>query len=916
MKQKKLYRQFLESDSVKDALNSTKSPLAALTVLKKICDHPFLLSKNMIAACKQGEQAKAKSNQHMNASANANVNNENFNNMNNMNMVNNFMNNSNNSNSDNVINGNGIIAVNNNNNNDNNNISNSKNKNEKDSMFSFNELQKYQNDTSPENALKFSTKMGVLLKILEAISQGNSHRVLVFSQFKIILSLIESLLKSKNMGYLRMDGDTDMLTRQTYVDQFNNDSSIFVFLLTTGVGSLGLNLIGADRVIIFDPDWNPAKDAQAVDRAYRVGQERNVLVYRLVTCATIEEKIYRRQVSKIGLLKSVTERDFAQRSRQQRYFTKKELKQVFKLDDPNVSETQRLFSRFNNVMIGKNIQFDNEIQRLDLIPQVFGISYHDILFRLEGNGNGNGNGNGAGDGDQEEGEEIDSNINSEIDSIRQSLEAQRMSIQQGSRMVRKRQGTNTRKKVENQGIESFFGNDFANELGDVRNKLSFSDLNDVGAPRNNRNINNDNNNDNGSNSNSNNNDNGDNYLFLNRLKQLEQKQQENGKDKETDKEKEKENASTEKKRRAKKRRQSLVEVFEQIRQKDDENENEDDEDEDEDSGNSNSNGNSSNAQNSFFNANENNKFGSNSLGSVSWFGDSFDNEKEKEDRDSDATVSDYESDEMNKNRNNKNVNVNVNETSFVSILGENKKQREKEEKENNNVKNANRNEHLRNDNINGDINSDEKEIEEIKSHISIKTQKQLASDFKKYRRKSKMFSIADLDDLNDIDDDDDENDNDNGNDNVIDDENEDDETQSENEGESETDTEGETETDDDVDMTGTAMRKENDKMNNNNNRHDKNNGERNDSGKKMKNKACLFHKSNSSKHGYKCTRCECFLSKQQEKEYQTLIRSARICEKEQEWVNAIKHYLIALKIRDSDVNVHVTCETLGKMLAM
>ena len=74
------------------------------------------------------------------------------------------------------------------------------------------------------------------------------------------------------------------------------DESIFVFLLTTRVGGLGVNLTGADRVLIYDPDWNPSTDTQARERAWRIGQTRHVTIYRLITAGTIEEKIYHRSV--------------------------------------------------------------------------------------------------------------------------------------------------------------------------------------------------------------------------------------------------------------------------------------------------------------------------------------------------------------------------------------------------------------------------------------------------------------------------------------------------------------------------------------------------------------------------------------------------------------------------------------------
>lgn len=93
---------------------------------------------------------------------------------------------------------------------------------------------------------------------------------------------------------MRIDGDTEISLREQMCIDFNKDPSIFCALLTTKVGGFGLNLTGADRAIILDPDWNPANDNQAVDRVFRIGQKKDVIVYRLVTMGTIEEKIYRR----------------------------------------------------------------------------------------------------------------------------------------------------------------------------------------------------------------------------------------------------------------------------------------------------------------------------------------------------------------------------------------------------------------------------------------------------------------------------------------------------------------------------------------------------------------------------------------------------------------------------------------------
>ena len=89
--------------------------------------------------------------------------------------------------------------------------------------------------------------------------------------------------------------------RQQIVNRFNATPSIAYFLATIRVGSLGFTITGADRVIIVDPSWNPTVDEQAVDRAYRIGQTKDVVSYRLLTCGTVEEKLYRKQLCKAAI---------------------------------------------------------------------------------------------------------------------------------------------------------------------------------------------------------------------------------------------------------------------------------------------------------------------------------------------------------------------------------------------------------------------------------------------------------------------------------------------------------------------------------------------------------------------------------------------------------------------------------------
>lgn len=121
-----------------------------------------------------------------------------------------------------------------------------------------------------------------------------------------MLRLLEKHLIRLDYSYMRMDGTTAVGVRQSLVDRFNTTSSrdCFVFLLTTRVGGLGINLTGANRVLIYDPDWNPSTDAQAKERAWRIGQSRDVVIYRLLTSGAIEEKIYQRWLAFVHLISS------------------------------------------------------------------------------------------------------------------------------------------------------------------------------------------------------------------------------------------------------------------------------------------------------------------------------------------------------------------------------------------------------------------------------------------------------------------------------------------------------------------------------------------------------------------------------------------------------------------------------------
>ncbi|KAI8970281.1 SNF2 family N-terminal domain-containing protein [Mycotypha africana] len=181
----------------------------------------------------------------------------------------------------------------------------------------------------------------VVVKALLKMWEKQKHRVLLFCQTRQMLDIIEKMVTDHlHYQYLRMDGTTQVGQRIALVNEFNANESIFVFLLTTKVGGLGLNLTGADRVILFDPDWNPSTDMQARERAWRLGQKKDVTVYRLMTSGTIEEKIYHRQIYKQFLTNKILKDP-----KQRRFFDASNLQSLFTLgsEDAVGTETGELF---------------------------------------------------------------------------------------------------------------------------------------------------------------------------------------------------------------------------------------------------------------------------------------------------------------------------------------------------------------------------------------------------------------------------------------------------------------------------------------------------------------------------------------------------------------------------------------------
>lgn len=216
---------------------------------------------------------------------------------------------------------------------------------------------------------KKSGKM-VVLKDLLSLWRTQGHKILLFCQTKQMLDILEkfivdSVIFDPAMVYLRMDGSTPIAKRQQLVDQFNSTPSITLFLLTTKVGGLGVNLTGADRVIIYDPDWNPSTDIQARERAWRLGQTKDITIYRFMATGSIEEKIYHRQIFKTFLTNKILKDP-----KQKRFFKLNDLHDLFTLGDQceRGTETGDLFLNKS-----KEVQYDKNATKSRKSNRLFGI---------------------------------------------------------------------------------------------------------------------------------------------------------------------------------------------------------------------------------------------------------------------------------------------------------------------------------------------------------------------------------------------------------------------------------------------------------------------------------------------------------------------------------------------------------------
>eukprot|EP00803_Ostreobium_quekettii_P005869 evm.model.scf_17.11 EVM.evm.TU.scf_17.11 scf_17:135000-142945(-) len=183
-----------------------------------------------------------------------------------------------------------------------------------------------------------SGKVLILDCLLKAVRKAHpADKVVVVSNYTETLDMAAKMCLSSGWRFLKLDGSCATKLRQNLVEQFNDEADAsFVFLLSSKAGGVGLNIVGANRLVLLDPDWNPANDLQAMARVWREGQTKTVWIYRLLTTGTIEEKIYQRQLAKLGLCGAVVDDQAAGNAKK---FCMKELKSLFTVDPNAVCDT-------------------------------------------------------------------------------------------------------------------------------------------------------------------------------------------------------------------------------------------------------------------------------------------------------------------------------------------------------------------------------------------------------------------------------------------------------------------------------------------------------------------------------------------------------------------------------------------------
>ncbi|KAK6895529.1 DNA repair and recombination protein RDH54 [Candida tropicalis] len=183
-----------------------------------------------------------------------------------------------------------------------------------------------------------SGKINVLIPLLlEIVAQ--KEKIVLISNYTQTLDLLEKVLSKINLTFSRLDGSTATNIRSKIVKQFNSNPNIHVFLLSSKSGGMGINLVGASRLILFDNDWNPATDLQSMSRIHRDGQTKPCFIYRIFTTGCIDEKIFQRQLVKNRLSSKFLDNDSSSKSD---IFDESDLKNIFEVDTNTISNTHDL----------------------------------------------------------------------------------------------------------------------------------------------------------------------------------------------------------------------------------------------------------------------------------------------------------------------------------------------------------------------------------------------------------------------------------------------------------------------------------------------------------------------------------------------------------------------------------------------
>ncbi|ANQ08079.1 Uncharacterized protein PCOAH_00023630 [Plasmodium coatneyi] len=227
--------------------------------------------------------------------------------------------------------------------------------------------------------IETSGKMSLLDKLLPRLKKENS-RVLLFSQMTRVLDIIDDYCRWKKYEYLRIDGSTVGDERQIRINQFNEpNSKYFIFLLSTRAGGIGINLTTADIVILFDSDYNPQMDIQAMDRAHRIGQKKKVIVYRFVTQNSVEEKIVERAAKKLKLDSLIIQKGKLNLNNKEN--NKQELHDILNFGAPEVYKTQDVSSISDediDIILAdaekRTMEIENKLKNLENIFDLSNIS--------------------------------------------------------------------------------------------------------------------------------------------------------------------------------------------------------------------------------------------------------------------------------------------------------------------------------------------------------------------------------------------------------------------------------------------------------------------------------------------------------------------------------------------------------------